>query len=211
MQLDVISDPICPWCYVGQQHLGEALERRPLRDLEIHWRPFMLDPSIPPEGVERKTYYQNRFGSEARAMQSMSHAVELGAKAGIAFAFHKIARVPNTLDAHRLILWAGEDDVAEEALALLFRGYFEEGADIGDRRVLVSIARRIGLDAKRIAALLESETDIHTILDQDRAVRNLGINGVPCLLVDEKYALMGAQDPANLVAVFERIEAHRVP
>jgi len=209
MQLDVIADPICPWCYVGQRHLEEALRRRPFRDLDIRWRPFMLDPSIPPEGIERKAYYKTRYGSEARAMQTVGPAIELGAKAGIRFAFNKIARIPNTLDAHRLILWASEDERAEAVLTLLFRGYFEEGADIGDRRVLASIADQVGLDAKRIAALLESDTDVSTVIDQDRATRALGINGVPCLLVDEKYALMGAQDPANLVAVFERIQAHQ--
>jgi predicted DsbA family dithiol-disulfide isomerase len=210
MQLDVIADPICPWCYVGQRHLEEALRRRPIPALTIRWRPFMLDPSIPPEGVARKAYYEQRFGSEERALASVKQAVTLGQKAGIRFAFNKMSRIPNTLDAHRLMLWASAEQAAQDAQALLFRSHFEEGADIGDRRVLTAIADRIGLDAERIAALFETDTDIETILAEDRAVRELGINGVPCILVDEKYALMGAQDPANLVAVFERIEAHRV-
>jgi predicted DsbA family dithiol-disulfide isomerase len=209
MQLDVIADLICPWCYVGQRHLEEALRRRPIRSLEIRWRPFMLDPSIPAEGMERKAYYVQRFGSEKRAIESVSQAIELGRKAGIRFAFDKIARIPNTLDAHRLLLWASAEDVADKAQALLFRSYFEDGKDIGDRRVLCAIAAQVGLDAEHIGALFESDADIETILAEDRAVRELGINGVPCILVDEKYALMGAQDPANLVAVFQRIEAHQ--
>jgi predicted DsbA family dithiol-disulfide isomerase len=210
MQLDVIADPICPWCYVGQRHLEEALRRRPIPALAIRWRPFMLDPSIPPGGTPRKAYYEQRFGSEERALASVKQAIALGQKAGIRFAFNKMTRIPNTLDAHRLMLWASAEQAAQEAQALLFRSHFEDGADIGDRRVLTAIADRIGLDAERIAALFETDTDIETILTEDRAVRELGINGVPCILVDEKYALMGAQDPANLVTVFERIEAHRV-
>jgi predicted DsbA family dithiol-disulfide isomerase len=211
MQLDVISDPICPWCYIGLRNLDEALRRHPIADLEIRWRPFMLDPSIPPDGIERKTYYESRFGSEDRISQGAEQAAQLGAKVGIAFAFDKIKRVPNTLDAHRLIRWASAEGQAGPALSQLFGAYFERGLDIGDRSQLAEIAASCGLDGQSIAERLTTEEDIAAILDEDRAVRALGINGVPCLLIDQKYALMGAQDPANLVGVFERIEAHETP
>ena len=208
MQLDVISDPICPWCYVGQRNLDEALRRHPVAGLDIRWRPFMLDPSIPPDGIERKTYYEGRFGSEDKITQGAEQAAELGAKVGIAFAFDRIKRIPNTLDAHRLIRWAAAEGRAGAVLAQLFHGYFEGGIDIGDRSRLAEIAGACGLDAETITKRLAGNEDIAEILDEDRAVRALGINGVPCLLIDQKYALMGAQDPANLVGVFKRIEAH---
>ena len=209
MQLDVISDPICPWCYIGQRNLEIALRQCALPNLEIRWRPFMLDPSIPPDGIDRKTYYQSRFGSEDRVSSGTRRAAEIGAKIGIRFAFEKITRIPNTLDAHRLVRWAAAEGHASETLLGLYSAYFESGEDIGDRAELVRIAAKAGLDASAIATRLESDEDIAAVLDEDRTVRALGINGVPCLLVDQKYALMGAQEPANLIGVFERIETHQ--
>lgn len=211
MQLDVISDPVCPWCYIGQRNLEDALRQHPITNLDIRWRPFMLDPSIPPDGIDRKTYYESRFGSEEKISQGSQHAAELGAKIGIKFAFDRIKRIPNTLDAHRLIRWAAAETRAADVLSRLFRAYFEEGIDIGDRGALAEIAGRCGLDTEAVTERLGTDEDVAVVLDEDRAVRALGINGVPCLLIDQKYALMGAQDPANLVGVFQRIEAHEAP
>lgn len=211
MQLDVISDPICPWCYIGQRNLEIALAQRPVANLEIRWRPFMLDPSIPPDGIERKTYYESRFGSDDKIAQGARQAAELGAKIGIRFAFDKIKRMPNTLDAHRLVRWASVSGHAPKVLARLYSAHFEDGVDIGDHETLARIAATEGLDADAITERLQTDEDVAVVLDEDRAVRALGINGVPCVLIDQKYALMGAQDPANLIGVFDRIEAHEAP
>lgn len=211
MQLDVISDPICPWCYIGQRNLEIALAQRPVANLEIRWRPFMLDPSIPPDGIDRKTYYESRFGSDDKVTQGARQAAELGAKIGIRFAFDKIKKMPNTLDAHRLVRWASASGQASKVLAGLYSAHFEDGIDIGDHDMLARIAALAGLDPDGITERLQTDEDVAVVLDEDRAVRALGINGVPCVLIDQKYALMGAQDPANLIGVFDRIEAHETP
>jgi len=211
MQLDVIADAICPWCYIGHKQLDRALRQRPFAGLTLRWRPFMLDPSIPPEGIDRKTYNGSRFGSDEMLSRGTPQAIAIGAKEGIQFAFEKIARIPNTLDAHRLVRWAQEEGKAGAVMGRLHQAYFEAGIDIGDRTQLARIARAAGLDDEAVAEKLDSETDVTVIIEEDQAVRSLGINGVPCILVDGKYALMGAQEPANLIAVIERILAHDAP
>lgn len=208
MLLDIIADAICPWCFVGQRNLSLALRRRPIRDLTIRYRPFLLDPSVPPEGIESKTYYTSRIGSVDRLAQARNNAIALGQKVDIHFAFERIKRVPNTLDAHRIIRWAGAGVAAQRMSEGLYCAYFEDGVDIGDRDALIEIAAHAGLDTTKMAQRLTTSEDVSAVLEEDRAVRALGINGVPCLLVDQKYALMGAQDPINLASMLERIETH---
>ncbi len=207
MQIDIISDTICPWCYVGKRRLDRALALRPTLDFDVHWRAFLLDPAVPPEGIDRAEYFAARFGDSAPP--TLDTVIEAGELEGIRFAFNKIARVPNTLDSHRLIRWsAGAGARVQDAVVnLLFRRYFEEAADIGDCDILVGIAEAAGMDAAQVAALLASDEDMEAVQEEDALARAMGVGGVPCFLINQKYALMGAQDPDRFLTVFDQIAA----
>ncbi|WP_420561713.1 DsbA family oxidoreductase [Tepidicaulis sp.] len=205
MKLDIISDTVCPWCYIGKKRLEKALTDSGRNDVEINWRPFRLDPSIPPEGVDRQEYLERKFGPE-KMKEAGGALKEMGAREGIPFAFDKIERSPNTLDSHRLILWAGSAGVQDEVVSLLFKAYFEEGKDIGDKDVLVAVAEEAGMEGDVVRDLLNSDADLKRIEYDDFQARQMGITGVPCFLFENQFALVGAQDADTLVKVFDRIE-----
>jgi predicted DsbA family dithiol-disulfide isomerase len=207
MQIDVISDTICPWCYIGKRRLDRALALRPTLDFDIHWRAFLLDPAVPPEGIDRAEYFAARFGDSAPP--TLDAVIEAGDTEGIRFAFDKIARVPNTLDSHRLIRWSASAGatVQDTVVNLLFKCYFEEAADIGDCAVLVGIAEAAGMDPTEVAALLASDEDMEAVQEEDALARAMGVGGVPCFLINRKYALMGAQDPDRFLTLFDQIAA----
>lgn len=203
MQLDIISDTICPWCYIGKKRLDRALAERPDLKLDIHWRAFQLDPSVPHEGIDRKTYLTRKFGASGASL--FKAVAEAGASDGIKFAFEKIARTPNTLDSHRLIRWAANVDKQDAVVTLLFQRYFEEGQDIGDKDVLLGVADAVGMDRVLVEELLDSDADIDLIQKDDAIARSMGIGGVPCFLVNQKFVLMGAQEPQTLLRIFDRV------
>ena len=202
LTIDVISDVVCPWCFIGRRRLGAALERfateeprvRPL----VSWHPFQLNPDLPPEGIDRRAYLAAKFGGAHRAADVYERVRAAGAGVGIDFAFEKIARQPNTLDAHRLISWAQAQGSAEELVERLFRGYFLEGRFIGDRDVLAVIAGEAGLAAEAARAYLASSEGAATIAEMDRRVRELGVTGVPFFIFGGRLAVSGAQEPAVL-------------
>ncbi|MBE3638487.1 DsbA family oxidoreductase [Mangrovicoccus algicola] len=205
IQLDVISDPICPWCYIGKARLDQALMERPAHPFVIEWHPFQLNPEMPRAGIPRKDYYRNKFGSREAAAEVVSNIMEAAAETGLDFDLSAIPRVPNTLDAHRLILWAGVEGVQPAVVSALFHAYFQDLRDIGDRDVLCDIADGAGLDAAMIRRLLEGESDLKLIVERDAAFRGMGVTGVPTFLVDRKQAVPGAQ-PADLwVRVIDEI------
>ncbi|MCH7930535.1 MAG: DsbA family oxidoreductase, partial [Proteobacteria bacterium] len=148
MQIEIVSDVICPWCFIGKRRLERALAARPGLDVETTWRPFQLNPDMPPEGMERQSYLAAKFGSADRAAQLYAEISKAGAVEGIDFAFDRIARTPNTIDAHRLIRFAGGDGAQDAVSELLFRRYFLDGADLGDRERLAEIGAEAGLDAE---------------------------------------------------------------
>jgi predicted DsbA family dithiol-disulfide isomerase len=207
MQVDIISDTICPWCYIGKRRLDRALAQRPTLDFDIHWRAFFLDPAVPPEGIDRAEYFAARFGDSAPP--AFDAVIEAGELEGIRFAFDKIARVPNTLDSHRLIRWSASVGarVQDTVVNLLFHCYFEEAVDIGDCDVLVGIAKAAGMDAAQVGELLASNEDMEAIQEEDALARAMGVGGVPCFLVNQRYALMGAQDPDRFLTLFDQIAA----
>ncbi|MGK2739753.1 DsbA family oxidoreductase [Tepidicaulis sp. LMO-SS28] len=205
MKLDVISDTVCPWCYIGKKRLERALAESGRTDVEITWRPFRLDPTIPPEGVDRKAYIERKFGPD-RAKAAGETIRETGAQDGIDFAFDKIERSPNTIDSHRLIQWAGTAGVQDEVVNLLFKRYFEEGADIGNHDVLLGVAEEAGMDANLVRDLLASDADVKRVEYEDYQARQMGITGVPCFLFEGKFAITGAQDVETLIRVFDRVE-----
>lgn len=207
MQIDIISDTICPWCYIGKRRLDRALAARPNVNFETHWRAFQLDPAVPPEGIDRAEYFAARFGDAAPP--KLEAVIDAGRAEGIAFAFDRIARVPNTLDSHRLIRWSADAGAGTQdtVVDLIFHRYFEDAADIGDCAVLVDIAQAAGMDAGRVAELLASDIDMDKVQEEDALARNMGVGGVPCFLVNRKYALMGAQDPERFLDLFDQIAA----
>jgi predicted DsbA family dithiol-disulfide isomerase len=206
LTLDVVSDVVCPWCFIGKRRLEKALGLADV-PLTIRWRPFQLDPTIPPEGKSREEYLRRKFGSDERIRRLHDNVANVGAKDGIDFAFDRIAVSPNTLDAHRLIRWAGAAGVQEEIVEALFRAYFLEGRNIGDHTVLVSIAAAAGMDREMVAARLASEEDRAVVRQEIEAAQQMGVSGVPTFIIASRYALVGAQPAEELAAALRNVAA----
>ncbi|MBG50858.1 MAG: DsbA family oxidoreductase [Alphaproteobacteria bacterium] len=211
MQLDVISDTVCPWCYIGKKRLDRAMAAWDRKDVTIavDWRPYQLDPTIPAEGVDRQKYMEKKFGTE-RAKSAGKVIAEYGEMEGINFAFDKIKRSPNTLDSHRLVKWAGSAGKQLEAVELLFKRYFEDGADVGSHGVLLEVAADIGMDKDQVRNLLESDTDRQVIEYEDHMAREMGVTGVPFFLFEKKFSVVGAQEVDTLTKVFTRVQERLV-
>jgi predicted DsbA family dithiol-disulfide isomerase len=203
MILDVFSDTICPWCYIGKRRLERALEARPQRGLQIRWRAFQLNPGMPAEGMDRKAYIDAKFGGADRARAILDTVRGAGAGEGIAFAFDRIKRTPSTLQSHRLIRFAGGQERQDETLEALFHAYFLEGRNIGDRAVLADIAEEAGLDRSEAADYLAGDADAEAVLGEDALARRAGINGVPCFIFNGRFALSGAQEPEAFFQLFD--------
>lgn len=201
VRLDILSDPICPWCYIGKTHLDRALAARPNHPFLIEWHPFQLNPDMPKGGMDRRAYLEGKFGGKDRAVQIYSQIAEAAETAGLMINLGAIERTPNTIDAHRLIHWAGIEQRQTAAVSALFTAYFEMGRDIGDAEVLADIADSIGLDAAAIARLLATDADIEGISQRDAHSREAGVTGVPTFIVAGQHAVPGAQPPE----VWERV------
>lgn len=206
MQLDIISDTVCPWCYIGKKRLEKAQIERPTIDFNINWRPFQLDPTIPAEGVDRQAYIERKFGAE-RAKSAGNAIREAGEMEGISFAFDQIKRSPNTLDSHRLIKWAGSAGVQNKVVDQLFARYFEKGENIGDHGVLLEAASDAGMDVDIVRDLLASDSDLKQTELEDYQAREMGISGVPCFLFEGKFAIVGAQEVSSLTRYIDKVEA----
>lgn len=203
LTIDVISDVVCPWCFIGRRRLGTALQLLAHRERDVRplvsWHPFQLNPDLPREGIDRRAYLEAKFGGWERAAQIYESVRAAGKTAGIDFAFERILRQPNTLDAHRLISWAQARGGAEEVVECLFRAYFLEGRFVGDRAVLAAIAGEAGLSAEAAGDYLASEEGVGAITAMDERVRELGVTGVPFFIFAGRVAVSGAQEPSVLV------------
>jgi len=207
--VDVVSDVVCPWCFIGQKRLDKAVAAAGDVDVHIRWRPFQLDPTIPPQGKDRREYMLAKFGSDERIREIHARIEPLGEAEGISFAFDAIKVAPNTLDAHRLIRWAGAAGEAEQnrLVRRLFQLNFEEGVNIGDHAVLVEAAREAGMDASVVASLLPTDADVEAVRTEIATASRMGISGVPCFLLEGKYAVMGAQDADTLSDAIRQVAA----
>ena len=207
--VDVVSDVVCPWCFIGQKRLDKAIALSPDVEVEVHWRPFQLDPTIPREGKDRRRYMLDKFGSEERIRQIHQRVEALGAAEDINFAFDAIKVAANTLDAHRVIRWAGTagSDVQGRLVKRLFAMNFEEGRNIGDPAVLIEAAREAGMDAAVVETLLPTDADAEAVRNEIAVAQRMGISGVPCFLLEGKYAVMGAQDTEVLADAIRRVAA----
>src|SRR5277367_5254689 len=198
LTIDVVSDVVCPWCYLGEKRLEMALKEAP-QPVALRWRPYQLDPTIPAGGLDRAEYMEKKFGKSGRLQTVHDNLVRLGAEVGLPFAFDKIKRAPNTLDAHRLIRWANSAGVQAKVVDRLFKAYFVEGRDIGDRGVLIDIAGECGLDAKLAEKLLAEGGDVDLVREEIAQAQAIGVSGVPFFIFAGRLGVPGAQDPSVLV------------
>lgn len=208
VRIDVVSDVMCPWCYIGKRRMERAIEQlHGSVAVEINWRPYQLDHTLPKEGIDRKLYLERKFGS-AEAAARMYGAVEnAGAEEAIPFDFSAIGVAANTLDAHRVVRWAADAGrVAQDRLVeILFRKYFTEGADIGRDAVLLDAAEEAGLDRAVIEAKLKSDLDRDAVTADVASAQRMGVTGVPCFILDGKYAVSGAQSPEILAGAIAQV------
>jgi len=205
--LDIFSDPVCPWCYIGKAHLDRALEARGDHPFAIEWHPFQLNPEMPEGGMDRASYLEAKFGGKARAVQIYARVEEAARDAGLVIDFGNIPRIPNTLNAHRLIHWAGLEGRQTLMKAALMRAYWRDGRDIGDAGTLADIAGEVGLDRAVMARLLASDADRDAISARDTHARARGVSAVPTFLIANQYVLSGAQSPERWGQVMTELES----
>jgi predicted DsbA family dithiol-disulfide isomerase len=193
IRLDIFSDPVCPWCYVGKANLDRALAEHPDHPFAIQWHPFQLNPDMPADGVAKRAYLEEKFGGKARVDAIHERLREVARNAGVDMDPDKPQRMPNTLNAHRLIHWAGIEAVQSPVVTALMRAYWVEGRDIGDLNTLAAIAGENGMDRDATLRLLQSDADADDILARDQDARQKGVTAVPTFLVAQQYVVSGAQ------------------
>ncbi len=195
IRLDIFSDPVCPWCLIGKANLDRALEAHPEHPFSIQWHPFQLNPSMPMGGVDKREYLTKAFGSEERLDEIHVRLADTARKAGIDLDPDKPTRLPNTLNAHRLIHWAGLEGRQSAVVSALFRSYWMEGRDIGEADVLADVAAQAGMESAAVLRLLASDADADDISARDTDSRDKGVNAVPTFLIAQQYVISGAQPP----------------
>jgi predicted DsbA family dithiol-disulfide isomerase len=195
VQIDIYADPVCPWCFIGKRRLERTLAARDDVEATLNWRPFQLNPDMPPGGMDQTSYLISKFGGLERALKFQDAIAQTGQSERIAFNFERIRHTPNTLDAHRLIRFAGAQGLQNDVVEALFAAYFIEGENIGDHGVLIRIAHRVGLDGHAVATYLAGDEDLPDVAAEDLRARRMSIDAVPCFIIDGQYAISGAQEP----------------
>jgi predicted DsbA family dithiol-disulfide isomerase len=205
LRIDVVSDVVCPWCFIGKRRLEKALQLAPGVPVEVHWHPYFLNDWIPPEGISRNEYLTTKFGSPERYMEIAQRVSAAAAEEGLDYAADRLSRQPNSTDAHRLIRWAGGIGKAAEMKQKLMELYFTEGADLTNQAVLVQAAADIELDPEDVREALASDTDVEAVTREAQSAKEAGIEGVPCFIFGGRYAVSGAQAPEYLAQIIERV------
>ena len=208
INIKVISDTICPWCYIGKKQLEKAINKIDNIEFDISYKPFQLDPTMPTDGVDRKRYIDRKFGEDT-AKEIGNKIREAGKLVGIEFNYENIIKTPNTLNSHRILKWAEKESKQEEALELLFYSYFTEGRDIGNNEELVKIAKKLGLNPKKIEKNLVSDIDIKEIELEEWSYRDLGIAGVPTYILEDNMIITGSQSSETFINVFNKINSRK--
>ena len=193
IKLDILSDPICPWCYIGKNNLDRVLAKEPINPFTIEWHPFQLNPEMPLAGMNRQDYLEQKFGGKQNAYRVYSRISSTAVKAGLNLELQLIKKTPNTLNAHRLIHWAGIEGLQNSVVSALFESYFVKGEDIGDLSTLVKIGASVGLDKDLISKLLKEDTELIEIKQRDANSRERGVTGVPTFIIANTHVLPGAQ------------------
>lgn len=208
VRIDIYSDTVCPWCFIGKRRLERAVAARDDIAVQIKWHGFQLNPDMPAEGMERERYQAAKFGGPERAAGIYATIARAGHSERIPFDFDAIPRMPNTVQSHRLVCYADRFARQDAVVEALFKAYFFDGEDIGEDATLVRIARMVGLDGDAAAAFLAGEEDRDTVIAEDLRARRMGINAVPCYIVNGAYAISGAQEPE---AFFPLLDLASVP
>ena len=204
VRIDVFSDTICPWCWIGKRRLERTLEARPDLDAETVWHAFQLNPAMPAEGMDRKAYLETKFGGTNNARAVYDRVIAEGARESLPFDFGAIPRTPNTLDSHRLVRWAAGQPLGQTPMVeALFDAYFVRGQDVGDAEVLTRVAAAAGYDEPGARKLLSGDEGRAEVVREDMRARDAGITGVPCFIFDGKVAVPGAVEPDVFLRVFE--------
>lgn len=207
MRVDIVFDTVCPWCYVGKRRFERALANRPNARPQIRYRSFLLNPDLPPQGVDRREFLERKFGSSAQYDRVVEALVHTGKGEGISFALDRIQRTPNSANSHRLVRLAQVLNRQNEAVEALFSAYFEEGRDIGDVEELVRIGGEIGLDRHMVYAHLGTESDLNAVYAENARMHRMGITGVPCYIFNDSRAIAGAQEPDILTRMIDMATA----
>ena len=203
MKIDIISDTVCPWCFIGKRRLERAIAMRPEMVPAVNWYPFQLNPEIPEEGIERELYLSLKFGGIERAKEIYRAVGEASASEDLDFNLSAIKRMPNSLRSHRLLHFSKIKNAQHAVVENLFRSYFFHGTDIGSVESLLEIAKDSGLDPKQVRCYLESDEDLELVQNQDIQSRKMGVSGVPCFIIADEYAISGAQEPEVFLQVFD--------
>lgn len=208
--VDVYSDVICPWCYIGKRRLEKAVVLLGDHDVTTRWHPFQLNPDMPSEGVERKAYRIRKFGSWENSLAKDAHVAQAGRGEGLIFDYEKQTRTPNTFDAHRIIWMAGERGIQGAVVEALFQAYFTEGRDLADRATLAAVAVKGGLEANEVEDLLAGEAGLAEVSKREQIGRHLGVSGVPFFVINDAVAVSGAQAPETFLKAFEQATGAKV-
>jgi len=211
VRIDIFVDVVCPWCFIGKRRLERALAMRPDLPMQKAWRPFELNPDMPAGGVPSEQFYVEKFGSAELVKERRGVVVDIGKSVGIDFAFDKIERQPNTLDAHRLIRHALKRGRGDPVVEALFKAHFIDGRDVGDHATLAAIAGENGLDFAETAQFLDSDDERDAILDEEQEARRIGVSAVPCYIFDRQYAVAGAQEPEFFLPIFDLMKSGAAP
>ena len=207
LTIDVVSDVVCPWCFLGKRRLEAAIRASGGAPIAVRWRPFQLDPSIPVEGLDRNVYMKAKFSDDVRLAAIHDRLTEMGEAVGIAYAFDRIERAPNTLDAHRLIRWAADGGQQDAVVDRLFRLYFEQGRDIGDREVLIDVAREPAWTSRLVEKLLAEGDDVEAVQAEIAQAQAVGVSGVPFFIFASRFGVPGAQDTDVLAKAIAQARA----
>ena len=212
IDIDVVSDAICPWCFVGKRRLEKAITAvRGKHEIRVHWKPFQLNPGMPKEGMGRKEYRERKFGSEKAVAELDRRMMAVGQQEGIPFALDRIQKTPNTSDAHRLIWWAGRKGAQDQVVEVLFAAFFTRGRDIGDRGVLADLAAEAGLDRAEAVRFLQSDEGVLEVRDEESRSRDIGVEAVPFFTIAGRFAVAGAHEPDSFLEAFEELERLAAP
>ena len=206
--LDIISDPICPWCYIGKANFEKAVEAKGYQPFDIFWRPFQLNPDMPKGGMDRRQYLEAKFGAE-RAETFYKQIEDHAKGAGLDVRFDLIERTPNTFDAHRLIRWSRSTGMQNAVVNQLFVRYFERGEDLGDRDLLLDVAESVGMERAVVKQLYDNDADRELLETEESTAREIGVNGVPTFIVANKHVVTGAQPPDLWENVLDELGANR--
>jgi predicted DsbA family dithiol-disulfide isomerase len=203
MRIDIVFDTVCPWCFVGKRRFDRALKLRPHLKPEVRYRSFLLNPDLPPQGVDRREYLERKFGGSHQYDRIAEALTYTGKGEGITFALDRIKRTPNSANSHRLVRLAHTLGRQHEAVELLFTAFFERGLDVGNVEVLIRLAEEIGIERSMAHAHLTSENDLNAVYTENARMHRLGITGVPCYIFNEGRAIAGAQEPEILVRMLD--------